>query len=408
MLAWALLADTLPIYPLYALFFADTGLSAAQISLLFAIWSATSIVAEVPSGALADRFGRRNALVAAGVLQAAGYVLWVSLPGFAGFAAGFVLWGLGGALLSGAREALLYDGLAAVGARHDYTRANGWVNAATLVAEPPAALLATVLFPIGGYVLAGWVSVVVCLLAAALAATLPEPPPTGEDPDEADGEDGEDDEDDEGAQSGGDTDTDGDDDEPGYLDTLKAGVREAAGHPPVRGAVLAVTFVGGIDAVEEYFPLVTADLGVPVALVALAMVPISLASALGSALAGHADRLRPTTLGALLAFAMAALGAGGLLGVPLLGIAALCLGYGVYHAVLVVTEARLQHRIRGSARATVTSVAGLGVELTTFVVYAAWALGGLTAVAAAGAAVALALPALLRGGGDGRDVDPPR
>jgi predicted MFS family arabinose efflux permease len=389
MLAWALLADTLPIYPLYALFFADTGLSAAQISALFAIWSATSVVAEVPSGALADRFGRRNALVAAGVLQAAGYVLWVSLPGFAGFAAGFVLWGLGGALLSGAREALLYDGLAAVGARPDYTRANGWVNAATLVAEPPSALLATVLFPIGGYVLAGWVSVVVCLLAAALAATLPEPPATGEDPDD----EGADDDD---AECGG-TAPDADD-EPGYLDTLRAGVREAAGHPAVRGAVLAVTFVGGIDAVEEYFPLVTADLGVPVALVALAMVPISLASALGSALAGHADRLRPVTLGALLTLAMVSLGAGGLLPVPLLGIAAICLGYGVYHAVLVVTEARLQHRIRGTARATVTSVAGLGVEITTFAVYAAWAFGGLPAVAGAGLAVALALPLLLRGG----------
>ena len=129
MLGWALLADAVPLYPLYALLFADSGLSGAQISALFAIWSAVGLVAEVPSGALADRFGRRAALVAAGVLQAVGYALWIGAARtFAGFAAGFVLWGLGGSLVSGAREALLYDGLAAVGAEACYARVNGWVH----------------------------------------------------------------------------------------------------------------------------------------------------------------------------------------------------------------------------------------------------------------------------------------
>ena len=94
----------MPIYPLYALLFADTGLSDAQISVLFAVWSVVGIVAEVPSGALADHVGHRTALVAGAVVQAVGYACWVVFPGFAGFAAGFVLWGLGGALASGAQE----------------------------------------------------------------------------------------------------------------------------------------------------------------------------------------------------------------------------------------------------------------------------------------------------------------
>jgi hypothetical protein len=42
MLGWAMLADSVPLYPLYALLFADSGLSGAQISALFAIWSAVS------------------------------------------------------------------------------------------------------------------------------------------------------------------------------------------------------------------------------------------------------------------------------------------------------------------------------------------------------------------------------
>jgi hypothetical protein len=45
----------------------------------------------VPSGALADRIGRRTALVCGALLQAVGYVCWTVLPGLPGFAAGFVL-----------------------------------------------------------------------------------------------------------------------------------------------------------------------------------------------------------------------------------------------------------------------------------------------------------------------------
>lgn len=366
MLGWALLADTLPIYPLYALYFESSGLSAAEISALFAIWSATAIVAEVPSGALADRFGRRNALVGAGVLQAAGYLLWVTVAGFAGFAAGFVLWGLGGALISGAREALLYDGLVAAGAEAEYAKINGWVNAATLVAEFPSAAAATVLFAVGGFELAGWVSIGMCLVAAAVASRLPEAVPADEE-----------------------------DDGLGYLATLRAGVGEAAAHPAVRAVVVAVALVGGFDALEEYFPLVTEDLGVPTELVPLAMLPISLASALGSALAGRTARLRPVPLGLLLGASMVLLGTGGLLSSPV-GIAAVAVSYGVYHAVLVATEARLQERISSRARATVTSVAGLGVEIVTFGVYAAWAYRELAAIAVFGLLIALVLPSLLR------------
>src|SRR5687767_13885127 len=116
MVGWGLLADVVPIYPLYALLSADTGLSDGEISGLFLIWSAVGITAEVPLGALADRCSRRSSMVAGALFQGLGYVLWASLPGFAGFAAGFVLWGVGGALVSGAQEALLYDGLVAAGA----------------------------------------------------------------------------------------------------------------------------------------------------------------------------------------------------------------------------------------------------------------------------------------------------
>ena len=91
-------------------------------------------------------------------------------------------------------------------------------------------------------------------------------------------------------------------------------------------------------------------------------------------------------------------GAGALLVAPW-GIVAVAAFYGLYRAVLIVVDARLQERIAGPARATVTSVAGLGVEVSGLAVFGAWAAGGGTAVAATWLVVALLLPALLRGGG---------
>lgn len=365
MLGWALLADTVALYPLYALLFADTGLSGAQISLLFAIWSVVGITAEVPTGALADRFSRRGCLVGSGVLQAAGFALWTVAPGFAAFAAGFVLWGLGGVLASGAQEALLYDGLAAAGAREHYAAVNGRIVAAELAAQLPAAGLATLLYPFGGYVLVGWVSVGTCLAAALVASTIPEVPRTV------------------------------DDDELGYLVTLRDGLRIAASRPGVPGVVAAAALVTSIDGVEEYFPLVLASWGVPVALVPLADLPIVLGGMVGAALAGRVAGLRTGWLAALLAASMLLFAGAGLVGQPV-AIVGVALFYGGYRAVLAVTDARLQDRIDPASRATVTSVAGMGSDVATIGLYALWALGGITAVAGLGLALALALPVLLR------------
>lgn len=367
-MAWSLLANTVPLYALYALLFADTGLSDAQISGLFAIWSGVGVLAEVPTGALADRFSRRGCLVAAGVLQALGYAGWVLLPGFPGFAVGFVLWGLGGVLVSGAQEALLYDGLVAVGAEEQYARVSGWVTAAELFAQLPAAVAATVLFTVGGYALAGWVSVGVCLAGSAVALLLPEP--ARADADDADG----------GL---------------GYLATLRAGLGEAATRPGVGPVVLAAALLGSFDSVEEYFPLILDDWGLPTALIPLADLPIIGAGMVGAALAGGANRWRRGTLALVLAGAMLLFGAAGIVAHPA-GIAAVAVFYGLYRCSLVVVDARMQDRIDSRSRATVTSVAGVGTDVASFALYAAWALGEVPAVAVLGLLIAVVLPRLLR------------
>jgi MFS family permease len=332
------------------------------------LWSTVGIVAEVPSGALADRYSRRALLVGAGVLQAAGYVLWIIMPGYAGFAAGFVLWGLGGSFGSGALEALLYDGLASWGAESHYPRLYGRITAVGLLSQVPAAAAATVLFASGGYVLVGWASVACCLAAAAVASRLPEAVPVPGPEDEEVPAD--------------------------YLSVLRAGLAEAARHPAVRGAVVAVAAVGALDGVEEYFTLLAHDWGVAATSVPLALVGIPLVGAAGAALGGTAGRLRPASLGLLLGTAAAVFGAACLLHRPF-GLVGVAFAYGLYHVVLVAAEAHLQDRIDGPARATVTSVASLGTDLAAVVLYGAWATGRPALVAVAAVAPAVALPWLL-------------
>jgi predicted MFS family arabinose efflux permease len=361
--AWAALSELVPYYPLYALLFLDTGLSDAQISLLFGVWSVTAFVTEVPAGALADRWSRRGVLVLGGVLEAVGFVVWTASPSFWPFLAGFVIWGVAGALWSGAAEALVYDELAAVGAEDSFARVNGAMTAAELLVQIPTAVMASLLFAVGGYPLVGWVSVACCLAAAGLALRFPEAPRA---------DDGEE-----------------------LLSTLRAGVREAVRTPGLRVVVLAVALVGGLDAVEEYFPVLAADWGIGTTAVPYAVLAVSLTGAVGAWLGGRSGRLPSPAL-------LAALGAGA--GLLLLAgawarpaaLAAVAVFYGLYLGVLVVAETRLQDRITGPRRATITSVAGLGIEVAALAVFAAWAVAGIVGVAVVVLAVVPVVAAGLR------------
>lgn len=369
-MGWAIVSETIPLYPLYALLFADAGMSSRQISSLFLVWSVVGVVAEVPSGACADRFSRRSALIAAGLLQAAAYVLWITVGSYAGFAVGFALWALGSACSSGAFEALLYEAMAAAGREGDYPRLYGRVVAVEHLSQVPAATAATVLFTAGGYPLVGWASVGCCVAAAVLAARLPETRAVRR-----------------GAAAEG-------------AAVLRDGLREIAGRPALRGAIAAVALLGGLDGLEEYFPGLARSWGVGAAAVPLVLLSIPLAGAAGSALAGRlGSRLRPPSgreLAAAVVGAIAVFGLAAWAGRPP-ALAGLALAYGAYHFVLVVVDTRLQGRIEGPARATVTSLASLGTELCAVGVFVPLALGQAPVVAAGAVAIGLGLPRLLAG-----------
>lgn len=104
-------------YPVFSILFFDYGMSPEQFAILNLVWAVSIIVFEVPSGALADRIGRKPLIVASSLLMILEMLvlLVVDIGGpwvFSAFLVNRILSGFAEACASGADEALVYDSLA--------------------------------------------------------------------------------------------------------------------------------------------------------------------------------------------------------------------------------------------------------------------------------------------------------
>jgi len=366
--------------------FADHGLSGGQISSLFVLWSAVVFLLEIPSGAWADTFSRRTLLTVGPVLSGTGFALWTFLPSYPAFAAGFVLWGLQSAMRSGTLESLVYDELARHGVAAAYPRLASRSRAIGLTAGLVATAAATPLFTLGGYPLVGGVSVASCLLMAAVGAGFPVPPSHRAGLPGRDGAPG----------PAGPTSPDGEP-EPesaarGYLAILRAGLAESISSPPVRHVVLLVAVLGGMLAIDEYFPLLAISVGAGPDEVPLLVLLPTLGTVVGALAAARYAATHRNGLALVIGVGAVALGAGSVVAHPA-GFLLIAIGYGLIELALVVAEVRLQDRIDGPARATVTSVAGFGADVVAVLMYISYGLGSAVLDPAATLAV-LALPPL--------------
>jgi MFS family permease len=84
---------------LFPLFFAAAGLSLDRIGVLAALYPATWGIAQLATGALSDRIGRKGLVVWGMWVQAAGIAAVAASSAFEGFAAGAVVLGLGTAMV---------------------------------------------------------------------------------------------------------------------------------------------------------------------------------------------------------------------------------------------------------------------------------------------------------------------
>ncbi|PSP99434.1 MFS transporter [Halobacteriales archaeon QS_4_70_19] len=99
------------VWPIFTLFLLGRDLNFTQIAGLSAFLSVLVVAGEVPTGRLADRLGRRNALLLGRLAEAASLVGFVFATAFVDFLALYALWALAMTLASGTAAAWLYDAL---------------------------------------------------------------------------------------------------------------------------------------------------------------------------------------------------------------------------------------------------------------------------------------------------------
>src|SRR5581483_785885 len=131
------------------------GLSLTQITLLDTPFFLLVVLAEVPTGAIADRFGRRVSLMLGSSLFAVAVFIFGIADNYAIILLSYTAWGLAQTFQSGADAAILYHSLKRIGREDDFQRINGrlWAltSAAVLIAiliGAPIAQATSYSFPI--------------------------------------------------------------------------------------------------------------------------------------------------------------------------------------------------------------------------------------------------------------------
>ena len=111
--------------PIIILFFKENGLSLTEIMTLQAAYSLTVALFEVPSGYLADMFGRKSCIVFSTIFSFVGFLFFCFFSGFYYFLVAQILVGFAGSLISGSDSAIIYDTLLQINNKDSYAKIEG-------------------------------------------------------------------------------------------------------------------------------------------------------------------------------------------------------------------------------------------------------------------------------------------
>lgn len=331
----------------------ERGLSLTQVGLMEAIFWIAMMLAEVPTGAVADRWGRRTSLLLGSVLFTAGTIAFAMSPGFGGIAVSYVILAISGTLYSGAGHALLYDSLRALGRTREYEKHVGRSEAMMTGALLGAALLGGPLAGLWGLQAVFLIGAATMALGAVVALFLHEPPRT------------EDAFNDDALFAAPTSSADAARETPGLLNYITEGFRIVVQQRPVLWLILLSGVVTVAFEMPDFFlqPLLRehgmspSDSLVDGALWSALIVPSFAAMSIGSLLAApFVARVGERRAIPILMFM------GVLLFVPMLAIdhlgiiAAIALMAGLHAAIRPIATGYINRRIRSEQRATVLSI----------------------------------------------------
>ncbi len=137
--------NLIPAYVIERLFWQERGMNVKMVVYCEIIYALTIIILEIPSGILADKFGRKNLILIGSILAFFEFIILIFAYNFWQFAFVVFLTGIGGACTSGAWNALLYDSLVFSKMERDFQKVLGHIEALDFLASLIAALSGGVL-----------------------------------------------------------------------------------------------------------------------------------------------------------------------------------------------------------------------------------------------------------------------
>lgn len=130
---------------IWVLYLAFRGMSLIEIGILESIYHITGLILEIPSGAIADLYGRKFSVVAGRVVNLISCILMITANSFLEFAISFILSSAAMNLNSGAAEALIYDSLKESGEEGKYKKIWGQTAFIMSISQGIAILLGGIL-----------------------------------------------------------------------------------------------------------------------------------------------------------------------------------------------------------------------------------------------------------------------
>ncbi len=149
------------------------GFSYTQITALDTAFFLTVLLAELPTGYVGDRIGRRNALAVSSVAVGLSAVAFGLVESYGAFLVVYVAWGLAQTFRTGNDSAWLYDALVRFGRPESFARVRGRGLAVLLATNAVTAIAGGYLYaadPRYPFVATG----VVNILSGVVVATMPE------------------------------------------------------------------------------------------------------------------------------------------------------------------------------------------------------------------------------------------
>jgi MFS family permease len=113
-------------WPIWVIYLTDErGFSLTQVSVLEALFWIVIVCAEVPTGMVADRYGRKISLVSSAAFTSVAILVFGMAGNYLVVLLAYFLWGIGLTFQSGADSALVFESLKKLGREQDYQRIAG-------------------------------------------------------------------------------------------------------------------------------------------------------------------------------------------------------------------------------------------------------------------------------------------